>query len=153
MRNIMVATDSSAAGIHAVDIAAELAKAFDGKLLTVTVADNLTGENTRELFRSHRGFGEALGSHSTQILAEPPKSALSALTNIQLQIGWRPGTIDHGDCRAGGHDVIVIGRRGRGELAGSPLGTMAQKVVSLAPRQCNRRSGIGGAVPDDAPWS
>jgi nucleotide-binding universal stress UspA family protein len=89
MQNIVVAIDSSAAGSHAVDIAAKLAKAFDGKSLIVTVADNLTRKNIRELFRSHRDFGEAPESHSTQILAEAEKCPEHlGVTNIQLQVVW-----------------------------------------------------------------
>ena len=69
MRNIVVATDGSGDANRAVDVAAELTKAFGGKLFIVTVAGNLSGENagthTRraEFRRGARGSFDA-GPHS-----------------------------------------------------------------------------------------
>jgi nucleotide-binding universal stress UspA family protein len=49
MRNIVVATDGSGDASCAVDVAAELTKAFGGKLFIVTVAGDLSGQEMREL--------------------------------------------------------------------------------------------------------
>ena len=59
MRHIMVATDGSESADRAVDVAAELAKAFGGELLIVTVGGNVSGEEMRQLERAERNIGEA----------------------------------------------------------------------------------------------
>ena len=59
MRNILVATDGSEDANRAVDVAAELTKAFGGKLFIVTIAGDLSGEEMRELARAQQNFAEA----------------------------------------------------------------------------------------------
>jgi len=68
MRHIMVATDGSEGADRAVDVAAELAKAFGGELLIVTVGGNVSGEEMRQLERAERNIGEALDMLSNQIM-------------------------------------------------------------------------------------
>lgn len=67
MRHIMVATDGSEGAARAVDVAAELAKAFGGELLIVTVGGNVSGEEMRQLERAEGNIGEALDMLSNQI--------------------------------------------------------------------------------------
>lgn len=135
MRHIFVATDGSEGADRAVDVAAELAKAFGGKLSIVTVAGNLSGEEMRELARAERNIGDALEALSMQILTAAEKRARRlGLTDIQLQIGWGDAArsiIEIADREAA--DAIVLGRRGQGRLAGLLLGSVSQKVASLAP--------------------
>lgn len=135
MRNIMVATDGSESADRAVDVAAELAKAFVGRLFIVTVAGNLSGEETRELAHAERNIGDALEALSMQILTTSEKRAQRlGLTDIQLQIGWGDAARSIIEFAARqGADTIVLGRRGRGRLAGLLLGSVSQKVASLAP--------------------
>lgn len=135
MRHIFVATDGSEGADRAVDVAAELAKAFGGKLSIVTVVGNLSGEEMRELARAERNIGDALEALSMQILTAAEKRARRlGLTDIQLQIGWGDAArsiIEIADREAA--DAIVLGRRGQGRLAGLLLGSVSQKVASLAP--------------------
>ena len=58
------ATDGSEDANRAVDVAAELTKAFGGKLFIVTVAGDLSGEEMRELARAEQNFAEALEERS-----------------------------------------------------------------------------------------
>ena len=67
MRHIMVATDGSEGADRAVDVAAELAKAFGGELLIVTVGGNVSGEELRQLERAEGNIGEALDMLSKYI--------------------------------------------------------------------------------------
>lgn len=135
MRHIMVATDGSEGADRAVDVAAELAKAFGGKLFIVTVAGNLSGEETRELARAERNIGDALEGLSMQILtAAENRARRFGLTDVQLQIGWGDAAQSIIETAAReAADAIVLGRRGRGRLTGLLLGSVSQKVASLAP--------------------
>lgn len=135
MRRIMVATDGSEGANRAVGLAAELARAFGGKLSIVTVSGNLSGEEMRELVRAERNMGDALEALAMQILTSAEKRAQSTgLTDIQLEIGWGDAARSIIEMAAReSADAIVLGRRGRGRLAGLILGSVSQKVASLAP--------------------
>lgn len=115
MRRNMVATDGSEGGDRAVDIAAELAKTCGGDLSIV--------------------IGDALEALSGQILAAATTRAQRiGVAQVRLRTGWGDPAQSIIEIAASDHaDAIVVGRRGRGRLAGLLLGSVSQKVVSLAP--------------------
>lgn len=135
MRHIMVGTDGSEAADRAVDVAADLAKAFGAELLIVTVGGNLSGEELRQLERAEGNIGDVLDMLSKQILAAAKTRAQRLGTNnVQLRPAWgdpAQSIIEIAACEA--TDAIVVGRRGRGRLAGLLLGSVSQKIASLAP--------------------
>ena len=155
MRNIVVATDGSEDANRAVDVAAELTKAFGGKLFIVTIAGDLSGEEMRELARAQQNFAEALEDRSMQVLIAAEKCAQRfGVTNIQLQIGWGDPAKSIMEIAAREvADAIVLGRRGRGRLAALPLGSVCQKIVSLALCSVIVVPELGERSPNDAPWS
>lgn len=60
MTTIIVATDGSGVASRAVKVAAELANALACKLLIVTVADRLLGEEIRQLPHGGTSVGDVL---------------------------------------------------------------------------------------------
>jgi nucleotide-binding universal stress UspA family protein len=135
MRHIMVATDGSNGANRAVDVAAELARVLAGDLLIATVADTLLGEEARQLARAAGSIGDALEALTAQTLkaAEARARDLGA-SRIELRTGSGDVAQSLINIAAGSSvEMIVLGRRGRGQLAGLLLGSVSQKLVSLAP--------------------
>lgn len=135
MRHIMVATDGSGAADRAVDVAAELAKAVAGDLLIATVADSQLGEEAQQLARVEGSIGdalEALTAHTLQ--AAEMRARRLGVSRIELRTGSGDVAQSLIDIAAANSiEMIVLGRRGRGQLAGLLLGSVSQKLVSLAP--------------------
>jgi nucleotide-binding universal stress UspA family protein len=139
MKNILVATDGSPNANRAIESAARLAAAFGGRLKIVHVVREYdpVPEGLLDLSSAeHLTPPELLGALSEQCLA-------AALTHARqhgasdVRIESRTG--DVAGCilriaRADQSDLIVVGKRGLGRLAGLFLGSVSQKVVSLTDR-------------------
>ncbi len=135
MTHILVATDGSESADRAIDFAAGLAKGLGAKLSIVTVGDDFSSDDVQRLARSEGDIGEALELISNQILIGARQRARRiGVTNIETQAAWGDAAeaIIAAASRIGA-DTIVVGRRGRGRLAGLLLGSVSQKVVTLAP--------------------
>jgi nucleotide-binding universal stress UspA family protein len=116
----LVATDGSAGADRAVKLAAELAKALDGKLSIVTAGGTLSGDETRKLVRAEGNIGEAIEAISGQILIEAKERARRiGVSDIQVQTSWGDAAEANIEItRREGVNMIVLGRRGRGRLTG-----------------------------------
>lgn len=135
MRHILLATDGSSGADRACDVAAEFAKALGGKLTILTVGGNLSRHEMEELGRAPCDIGDALDVVSDQILRHAEQRARGAgVSNVQRHAGWGDPTEVIIETAQQLHaDTIIIGRRGRGRLAGLLLGSVSQKVATLAP--------------------
>jgi len=135
MTNIMVATDGSSGACRAIDVAAELAKALACDLLIVTVADGLLGEEVRRLPHTGATAGDLLEALTGQTLkAAQARAREAGPACIEVRTCWGDITQSLIDLAAQtSTKMIVVGRRGRGQLAGLLLGSVSQKLVSLAP--------------------
>jgi nucleotide-binding universal stress UspA family protein len=135
MQHIITATDGSACAGRAIDIAATLAKAAGATLLIVTVQGNRSGEGVQALARAEGSAAEALEILANQTLREASeRAARLGAPSIQSRLCW--GDPAEVIVATAGHehtDAIVVGRRGRGRLAGLLLGSVSQKLVALAP--------------------
>ncbi len=135
MANIIVATDGSAGACRAVEVAAELAKALACELLIVTVADQLLGEEVRQLPHTGATAGDLLEALTGQTLkAAQARACEVGPLSIQVRTCWGDVTRSLIDLATQtSTKMIVVGRRGRGQLAGLLLGSVSHKLVSLAP--------------------
>jgi nucleotide-binding universal stress UspA family protein len=131
----MVATDGSESADRAVDVAAELAKALGGNLLIVTIGGSLSGEEIRQIERANENVGDVLDALSTStLMAARERASRKGLSAIEVHSGWGdPAETIIEIARRDRIDAVVLGRRGRGRLAGLLLGSVSQKIASLAP--------------------
>lgn len=135
MSCILVATDGSGGASRAVELAADLAKALTCDLLIATVSDRLVGEEVRQLSRTGINPGDVLEALTAQTLRAAESCARQlGVSRIETRTGWGDVTQSLIEIATDSSArMIVVGRRGRGQLSGLLLGSVSQKLVCLAP--------------------
>jgi nucleotide-binding universal stress UspA family protein len=136
MKRILVATDGSTGGDRAVDAAATLASKLAAELIIVTVQDGIPAD-AAEAFETveHVAPGDVAEVAAQGLLFRARERATKAGI-VQLHVQSEVGDPTEAILKAAAArraDVIVVGRRGRGRLAGLLLGSVSQKLASLAP--------------------
>lgn len=134
MQHILLATDGSEGARRATDVAAELSRAVGGRLSIVTVGGEVTDE-VKQFAHTEGSIPDAIEGFSSQILHQAKNIAENAgVAAIDTRSGWGdPAEVIIEIARREKVDTIVVGRRGRGRLAGLLLGSVSQKLASLAP--------------------
>ena len=137
MQPILVATDGSPGANRALDAAAKLAKATGSGLIILTIGGNISGAALQELASAEGDLSAALETAANEILDRARKRALrGGVSAVKLQSGWGdPAEVIIDTVRRENPDLLVVGKRGRGRLSGLLLGSVSQKLASLAP--CN----------------
>jgi nucleotide-binding universal stress UspA family protein len=137
MKLILVATDGSQGADRAIDYAAKMAKNFDAALLIVNAigGSGLPGDAMSRLNAAqHVWLDELLSALSADILTKAQaraRAAGAAAVILESRAGDIVQTIlDLSKERDA--DVIIVGKRGQGRIAGLLLGSVSQKLVSLA---------------------
>lgn len=137
MRHVLLATDGSEASERATHVAAEVAKSLSAELTIFSVAGTmeLSRREIREIERAEGNAADALDEQATQILARAASIARkSGVPTVHTDAGWGDPAAQIIDAASRlKADSIVMGRRGHGRLAGLLMGSVSQKVASLAP--------------------
>jgi len=138
MKRILVATDGSDGADRAVYYAAQWVKSNGADLLIVSV---IGGHDLPEkMFRSFTQpqqiwFKDLLASQSAEVLTAARDRARKVgvgMIQLESRVGdVAPTIIDIAKEKQA--DAIVAGKRGTGRVAGLLLGSVSQKLVSLAP--------------------
>ena len=128
MKRIVAAVDLSEPSLRAVDLAADLASKYDAELVLLAVGHAVAAgpelgiinesmiESMRDGLATVRDRAAAKGARriSTEVFVGDPAEQILSCANAPQA------------------DLIAIGSRGHSRLAGLLLGSVAQKVVSLA---------------------
>jgi len=134
VKNFLLATDGSACSDRATDVAAELVTAFHAKLTVLTVEGSLSTA-ARGMARAEGQLGDVLDSVARETLRRAKARAeVLGVRHLEVSSAWGDAAeliIDF--ARKHRSDALVVGRRGRGQLAGLVLGSVSQKLVALAP--------------------
>lgn len=129
---ILLAVDGSEHALHATKKAAELARALKPKELRVVVVYDpipmyLGEPNMQIAITSRKGEAEGILEKALQEIGDVPCEIHSAIIEGEAA----EAIIDVANTRKS--DLIVMGSRGLGRLAGLVLGSTSQKVVAHAP--------------------
>jgi nucleotide-binding universal stress UspA family protein len=138
MKCILVATDGSEDANRAIDYAARLAKSEGCDLLIVHVIAGGLPENVfRQFTHAEQAWlREQLEATSKNILTAARERAQAAGAGTVL-LESRSGDVAQSIVDIGQEkdvESIVVGKRGVGRIAGLLLGSISQKIVSLAPK-------------------
>jgi len=139
MKCIIAATDGSKGAERAVGVAAALAKTCDADLWIVSVPGaerRISTEEFETYARSeHLSPNQVLISAAEEPLSRGEGIAVTnGATHVKTEVqSGDPAHAIMESARDKHADLIVVGRRGRGRLAGLLLGSVSQKVVALAP--------------------
>ena len=137
MRTVVLATDGSEPAERATNFAVQLTKRFEANLFIVHVSGNmdLSRHDIRAIERAEGNVADVFEQVAKQILARAEVNARNAgIVSTHTKTGWGDPAEQIIDiARRASADAIVMGRRGLGRLSGLLLGSVSQKVASLAP--------------------
>lgn len=144
IKTILVAVDGSKQATEATEIAADLAQLCGAKLVVLHVVAHIYGDERATLEELARV--EHLERTEYEMLQERGRAIVQAaefnarqkgLTSVEavVEVGDPAGVIVS-MMQTRSADLVVVGRRGRGNLAGLLLGSVSNKVVQLAAAPC-----------------
>jgi nucleotide-binding universal stress UspA family protein len=131
---ILAAVDGSDHSTRALEFAARLAESFRAELAIVTVSQRVVDEEVRRFGKIEHATVDDIVEQEAAALLLVAKTRAEALGAARISTAAEEGDpaavlLDY----ARAADALVIGRRGRGRLAGLLLGSVSQKLAALSP--------------------
>ncbi len=134
LTNFLAAFDGSEPAGRALDVAAAMAKAVGGTLSIMTVGEILTQKEQEAFRRAEGDTADASEVFAERLLGQACERVKGAGLRVRTLLRWGdPAEAIIDAISQEKFDAIVVGRRGRGRLSGLLLGSVSQKLVSLAP--------------------
>ena len=137
-RNILCAVDGSQHGLRAARTAAGLAAKLDASLVFLTVTKHIEVNDAvrRYMQLEHLTGGPqyVLDEMTEQVLGEAQRTAIENGVHgarAVVRVG-SPARAIAAFAKEIGADLIVLGRRGLGDVGGALLGSVSHKVASLS---------------------
>jgi nucleotide-binding universal stress UspA family protein len=136
LKTVLVASDFSSASEAALGYGRELARTFGAKLRVVHVADNMITRYAFEggaplPFEVQVEYEQATRERVNGLLREDDRRELRA--EAVLRTSNVPADAIVEEAKDSAADILVVGTHGRGVVAHFFLGSVAERVVRLAP--------------------
>jgi nucleotide-binding universal stress UspA family protein len=136
LKNVLVATDFSEPSDAALAYGRELAQAFDATLHVLHVVENLAARAASDAYpmmlpTMQRDLEDAAWNRLEGILTSADRQTLAAKPVVR--VGLQPAGEIVEYAREARIDLIVMGTHGRGAVAHLLMGSVAERVVRIAP--------------------
>jgi nucleotide-binding universal stress UspA family protein len=136
-KDILVAVDGSAHAERALGEAIDLARLSGAPLSLVTVVPEpsawAVGGGGFAPAIDYEGLHKELERGYREMLEDARAKVPEEIPCRMLLLEGRPGRAIIDQVRSGGHDLVVMGSRGRGELRAMVLGSVSQEVLHGSP--------------------
>jgi nucleotide-binding universal stress UspA family protein len=130
--NLLLAVDGSEHAMKAAQVASNLANAMNAQTLRIVVAYDTIPVHIGDPYMQNAL--NARISETEEILQRAVQVVWAVTAQIYTEmIEGNPAETILDVARSRNSDLIIMGARGLGKLAGLPLGGTSQKVLSLAP--------------------
>lgn len=140
MQRIVAAVDQAEPSLRAAGMAADLAGKYNAELVLLTVARDVGAPDPgMEAFAEMEHLRDPLPALHVEAVREQlatlrDELMLKGAPKVAVEaVAGDPAEQIISFAKDGRADLIVLGSRGHGRLAGLLLGSVAQKVVALAP--------------------
>lgn len=138
-RNLLVPIDGSPDAERALAEAADLAALANGVMTVMTVIPDTSawvlggGFGAFILPQSVRDLDQQVAHEYERMLDSAVDALRQDLSVTKLVVHGRPATAIVEQATAGGHDLVVMGSRGRGEVKALLLGSVSHDVLQTSP--------------------
>jgi nucleotide-binding universal stress UspA family protein len=134
--NVLVATDFGEASVAALAYGREFARTFGARLHILHVIDSAMNHNSAEMAgvdftRVQAELQAAAQKALDRIVTAEDREQLRAVTTIR--IGNTPAYEIVSHAKLANIDIIIMGTHGRGFMSHLLMGSVAEKVVRMAP--------------------
>lgn len=135
LKNILVATDFSEPAAVALNYGRDLARTFKARLHVLHVVDDVLLHYSPEVGLIGQDLQKDLEKIATRdleaLITDDDRRTLELTSVVQSNVGAASGIVDY--ARTHAIDLIITGTHGRGAVKHLLMGSVAERVVRIAP--------------------